>query len=143
MMSMFGMIALSGVVVNDSLIMVDFINKARKEGMRRIDAVINSGTQRFRAILLTSLTTALGLMPIMLETSLQAQFVIPMAISMSFGIILATGITLFLVPCLYLIQEDFVTWFKRYWSILWKGKDPAEENLPPEVAYSSPVDKQL
>ena len=111
MFSIFGCIALSGVVVNDSLIMVDFINKAREEGLGKIDAVIQSGTQRFRAILLTSLTTAFGLMPIMLETSLQAQFVIPMAISMSFGIIFATVITLFLIPCLYLILEDFKAYF--------------------------------
>jgi len=111
MFSLFGCIALSGVVVNDSLIMVDFINKAREEGLSKIDAVIQSGTQRFRAILLTSLTTAFGLMPIMLETSLQAQFVIPMAISMSFGIVFATVITLFLIPCLYLLLEDFKAYF--------------------------------
>ncbi len=117
MMSIFGLIALAGVVVNDSLIMVDFINKAREEGLSRYDAVIQSGTQRFRAILLTSLTTAFGLMPIMLETSLQAQFVIPMAISMSFGIVFATIITLFLIPALYLLLEDFKEWsglFKNF-----------------------------
>jgi multidrug efflux pump subunit AcrB len=111
MFSIFGCIALSGVVVNDSLIMVDFINKAREDGLGKVEAVIQSGTQRFRAILLTSLTTAFGLMPIMLETSLQAQFVIPMAISMSFGIIFATVITLFLIPCLYLLLEDFKAYF--------------------------------
>jgi len=110
MMSLFGFVALAGVVVNDSLIMMDFINKARQEGMSRYDAVINSGTERFRAILLTSLTTAGGLLPIMLETSTQAQFVIPMAISMSFGIIFATVITLFLIPCLYLLMQDFKEW---------------------------------
>ncbi|MCP4272691.1 MAG: efflux RND transporter permease subunit [Gammaproteobacteria bacterium] len=113
MMSLFGLIALAGVVVNDSLIMVDFINKAREEGLNRVDAVIQSGTQRFRAILLTSLTTAFGLMPIMMEKSLQAQFVIPMAISMSFGIIFATVITLFLIPSLYLLLEDFTAWTGR------------------------------
>jgi multidrug efflux pump subunit AcrB len=129
MMSMFGLIALSGVVVNDSLIMVDFINKARLEGIHMLDAVVQSGTQRFRAILLTSLTTALGLMPIMLETSLQAQFVIPMAISMSFGIIFATVITLFLIPCLYLLLEDFKRTMKRAKLIL-KGIDPDEELKP-------------
>ena len=84
MYSLFGLIALSGVVVNDSLVMVDFINKARLNGLPAREAVLQSGTQRFRAIILTSLTTAFGLLPIMLETSLQAQFVIPMAISMSF-----------------------------------------------------------
>jgi len=113
MMSLFGLIALSGVVVNDSLIMVDFINKAREQGLDRYQAIIESGVKRFRAILLTSLTTAFGLMPIMLETSVQAQLVIPMAISMSFGIIFATVITLFLIPALYLLLEDFKAWVRR------------------------------
>ena len=111
MFSIFGVVALSGVVVNDSLVMVDFINKAREEGLSRVDAVIQSGTQRFRPIILTSLTTAFGLMPIMLEQSLQAQFVIPMAISLSFGIIFATAITLFLVPSLYLLLAEFKGWW--------------------------------
>jgi multidrug efflux pump subunit AcrB len=107
MFSLFGLIALSGVVVNDSIILVDFINKARQTGVSAYDAVISSGKERFRPIILTSLTTAAGLMPIMLETSLQAQFVIPMAISLSFGIIFATVITLFLIPSLYMLQGDF------------------------------------
>ena len=106
MFSLFGLVALAGVVVNDSLVMVDFINKAREEGMPLDQAVIDSGTQRFRAIILTSFTTAAGLMPIMLETSVQAQYMIPMAVSLSFGIIFATMITLFLVPSLYMLQID-------------------------------------
>jgi multidrug efflux pump subunit AcrB len=106
MFSLFGLVALAGVVVNDSLIMVDFINKARQEGVALRQAVIDSGTQRFRAIVLTSLTTAGGLMPIMLETSVQAQYMIPMAISLSFGIVFATVITLFLIPSLYILQID-------------------------------------
>ena len=114
MFSLFGLVALAGVVVNDSIIMVDFINKAREEGIGIIDAVVTSGTQRFRAISLTSLTTAIGLMPIMLETSTQAQFVIPMAISISFGIIFATVITLFLIPCLYVLQDDFIRKVKSF-----------------------------
>ena len=114
MFSLFGLVALAGVVVNDSIIMVDFINKAREEGMSIIEAVVKSGTQRFRAITLTSLTTAIGLMPIMLETSTQAQFIIPMAISISFGIIFATVITLFLIPCLYVIQDDVLQALKSF-----------------------------
>ena len=106
MFSLFGLIALAGVVVNDSLIMVDFVNKAREKGVPLRQAVIDSGTQRFRAIILTSFTTAAGLMPIMLETSVQAQYMIPMAISLSFGIIFATAITLFLIPSLYILQND-------------------------------------
>ncbi|MBT8099192.1 MAG: efflux RND transporter permease subunit, partial [Gammaproteobacteria bacterium] len=110
MFSLFGLIALSGVVVNDSLIMVDFINKARRAGVAVKQAVIESGTQRFRAIILTSFTTAAGLMPIMLESSVQAQYVIPMAISLSFGILFATFITLFLVPSLYVLMRGFKLW---------------------------------
>jgi multidrug efflux pump subunit AcrB len=106
MFSLFGLIALAGVVVNDSLILIDFVNKARAAGVSAHDAVIQSGKERFRPIVLTSLTTAGGLMPIMLESSVQAQFVIPMAISLSFGILFATVITLFLIPSLYLLRED-------------------------------------
>ncbi len=114
MFSLFGLIALSGVVVNDSLIMVDFINKARAEGVPLKQAVIESGTQRFRAIILTSFTTAAGLMPIMFETSVQAQWIMPMAISLSFGIIFATFITLFLIPSLYMLQIDGFTRFRQF-----------------------------
>ena len=106
MFSLFGLVALAGVVVNDSLIMVDFINKAREEGVPLRQAIIDSGTQRFRAIVLTSFTTAAGLLPIMFETSVQASSVIPMAISLSYGILFATAITLFLVPSLYMLQID-------------------------------------
>ena len=106
MMSMFGIIALGGVVVNDSLILVDFINKARAQGVKLTDAVIEAGMQRFRPIILTSLTTFFGLFPLYFETSLQAQYVIPMALSLGFGILFATVITLFLIPAMYLILED-------------------------------------
>ncbi|RDV27384.1 AcrB/AcrD/AcrF family protein [Alteromonas aestuariivivens] len=112
-LSLCGIIALSGVVVNDSLIMVDFVNRARKEGHRMLDAVISAGSQRFRAIILTSLTTFMGLMPIIFERSLQAQVVIPMAISLAFGILFATVITLLLVPALYLILDDIKGLFRR------------------------------
>jgi multidrug efflux pump subunit AcrB len=117
MMSMFGFIALTGVVVNDSLIMVDFINKAKGSGMRMMDIVSQAGTQRFRAILLTSLTTFFGIFPLYFEQSLQAQFIIPMAISLGFGIVFATVITLFLIPALYLIKEDIANLFRRRQSL--------------------------
>ena len=123
MFSLFGIVALAGVVVNDSIIMVDFINKAREAGRGIIDAVVESGTQRFRAIVLTSLTTAAGLMPIMTETSTQAQFVIPMAISIAFGIVFATVITLFLIPCLYVILDDLINFFQSFRSLA-----PAQNN---------------
>lgn len=106
MMSIFGLIALSGVVVNDSLIMVDFTNRAKQAGVAVKYAVVNAGLKRFRAILLTTLTTFFGLLPIMFETSLTAQMVIPMAISLAFGIVFATTLTLFFIPCLYLMLED-------------------------------------
>lgn len=112
MMSMYGFIALSGVVVNDSLILVDYINKAKASGERMKDIVVAAGMYRFRAILLTSLTTFFGILPIYFEGSLQAQFIIPMAISLGFGIMFATVITLFLIPALYLIKEDIGNLFK-------------------------------
>ena len=118
MFSLFGVIALAGVVVNDSLILVDFINKARIKGVPLRQAVIDSGTQRFRAIMLTSFTTAAGLTPIMLEGSVHAQAVIPTAISLSFGIVFATVITLFLVPALYMLQEDGFAWARYWWDLL-------------------------
>jgi multidrug efflux pump subunit AcrB len=113
MFSLFGLFALAGVVVNDSLIMVDFINKARAKGVAVRQAVIESGTQRFRAIILTSFTTAAGLLPILFETSSQAQYVIPTVISISFGIVFATVITLLLVPSLYMLQLDAVALVHR------------------------------
>ena len=105
-LSFLGIIALSGVVVNDSIILVNFVNNATQKGENVIDAVVNGGARRFRAILLTSLTTFFGLLPILLETSMQAQFLIPMATSLAFGIVFATVITLLLIPCLYVMLED-------------------------------------
>jgi len=115
MMSFFGIIALAGVVVNDSLILVDFVNRERKLGVPLAQAVNDAARKRFRAILLTSLTTFFGLIPIVLETSLQAQIVIPMAASLAFGILFSTIITLFLIPALYLILDDFGKWWREAW----------------------------
>ena len=116
MMSFFGIIALAGVVVNDSLILVDFVNRERRLGIPLLQAVTDAASKRFRAILLTSLTTFFGLVPIVLETSLQAQIVIPMAASLAFGILFATVITLFLIPSLYMILDDFGKWWREAWS---------------------------
>ena len=115
MMSFFGIIALAGVVVNDSLILVDFVNREQRLGIPLTQAIRDAASKRFRAIVLTSLTTFFGLIPIVLETSLQAKIVIPMAVSLAFGILFATVITLFLIPILYLILDDFKTWFKEAW----------------------------
>jgi multidrug efflux pump subunit AcrB len=112
-MSMCGIVALAGVVVNDSLVLVDYVNRQLAQGHSVIEAAWEAGAARFRPILLTSLTTFAGLTPMLLETDLQAKFLIPMAISLSFGILFATGITLILVPCIYLILEDTKRWLVR------------------------------
>ena len=113
-LSVLGILAASGVVVNDSLVMVDYVNNARKRGETIKAAVIHAGTKRFRAILLTSITTFIGLVPIVFfETSLQAQFVIPMAVSLAFGVLFATVVTLLLIPSLYLVIEDIKQVFSR------------------------------
>jgi multidrug efflux pump subunit AcrB len=112
-MSLFGIVAMSGVVINDSLVLIDFANRLVRGGMPVAAAVRAAGIQRFRPILLTTLTTCGGLAPIITETSRQAKFLIPMAISLGFGILFATLITLGLVPCLYLILEDIKGFFQN------------------------------
>ena len=105
--SMFGIVALAGVVVNDSLVLVDFANRRRREdGMSYHDSIVAAGVQRFRPVILTTLTTFGGLAPIIFETSRQARFLIPMALSLGFGIVFATLITLVIVPSLYMVIED-------------------------------------
>jgi multidrug efflux pump subunit AcrB len=99
-------VGLAGVVVNDSLVLIHAANRLREEGASPREAVTRAGALRFRAIILTSLTTFAGLMPMILERSLQAQFLIPMAVSLGFGVLFATGITLLLVPCGYVILDD-------------------------------------
>jgi len=112
-MSMMGIIALSGVVVNDSLVLVDYVNRHRKDEDDILYAIRNAGAARFRPILLTSLTTFVGLMPMVLETDMQARFLIPMAVSLGFGILFATAITLLLVPSVYMMLEDVKKLLKR------------------------------
>ncbi|WP_149980877.1 efflux RND transporter permease subunit [Pseudoalteromonas rhizosphaerae] len=111
-MSLLGMLALVGVVVNDSLVLVDFINKKRAEGGELLEAVKQAGASRFRPVMLTSITTFIGLMPLLFEKATQAQFLIPMAVSLGFGIIFATFITLLLVPVNYMLVERVQGWFK-------------------------------
>jgi multidrug efflux pump subunit AcrB len=106
MLSIFGIVALSGVVVNDSLLLIDYINRRLRANGEIHQSIMEAGIRRFRPILLTSLTTFFGLAPMIMETSVQAQFLIPMAISLGFGILFATGITLLLIPCLYLVLDD-------------------------------------
>ena len=116
-LSMIGLVALTGIVVNDALILVDFIKKEIAEGRETLAAVINAGRRRLRPIILTSLTTILGLAPLMMEQSFQARFLIPMAISISFGLAFATVLTLVVVPAIYLIVEDL----RRAGFWLWYG----------------------
>jgi len=123
-LSMFGIVALTGVVVNDSLVMVDFINRAFKKTHKLGEAIRRAGTSRFRPILLTSMTTFAGLTPLLLEKSLQAQFLIPMAVSLAFGVLFATFITLILVPSLYSILENFRGWSKH---LLRRAPEPRSE----------------
>ncbi|MEF1174640.1 efflux RND transporter permease subunit, partial [Vibrio sinaloensis] len=127
MMSTFGLIAAAGVVVNDSLVMTDYVNKVRSEGVAIKQAVIEAGCARFRAITLTSITTFVGVLPIMFESSLQAKFVIPMAVALGFAVLFATLLTLILVPCLYLMLEDIKNVFRRI-KRLFSRKQPALTN---------------
>ncbi len=105
-LSIFGMLALAGVVVNDSLVLVDFVNRQVRAGTPLDEAVLTAGGRRFRPILLTSITTFVGLIPLLMDTSIQAQFLIPMAVSLGFGVLFATAITLVLVPCALLMGRD-------------------------------------
>lgn len=133
MLSMFGIVALAGVVVNDSLILVDFVNRYRRAGEARVEAAIQAARRRFRPILLTSATTFLGLAPIVFfEKSLQAQIVIPMATSLAFGILFATVITLLIIPTLYLIGDDFVRMIQRL-----LGKRDAQGMVSSQAATES------
>ena len=106
LMSFFGMAPLIGIVVNDALVMLDFSNKSRTQGLSAREAALASGPARFRAIVITSLTTCAGVTPLLLERSYQAALLIPMAVSLAFGVAFATLVTLFLVPVLYSFASD-------------------------------------
>ena len=127
-LSVFGIMALTGVVVNDSLVLVDFINQKRREGMGLKEAVLISGVRRFRPIFLTSITTFAGLMPLMLDRAIHAQFLKPMAVSLGFGILFATAITLLLIPAAYLFLEDLKAFFRPCWR--WYSKPFRDDSLP-------------
>ena len=138
-LSVFGILALTGVVVNDSLVLVDFINRRRENGIPLYDAVLQAGARRFRPILLTSLTTFAGLMPLMAEKSLQAQFLKPMAISLAYGILFATFITLLLIPTAYLISEDIKNLFRKFcqwYQAPFKDKEGARKLAKNETSLS-------
>ena len=108
-LSAIGLVALAGILVNDSLVLVDFTNRRIADGLSPFDASVDAAKKRLRAILLTTLTTASGLVPLMFETSFQAKFLIPMAVTLTFGLLFATVLTLVLVPCLNMIRHDIMT----------------------------------
>jgi multidrug efflux pump subunit AcrB len=124
-------VALTGVVVNDSLVLIDFINRNRKQGMSTYDAVLAGGQRRFRPIVLTTATTFFALVPMLAEPSVQARFLVPMAVSLAFGVLFATQITLVLIPALYMILEDA----KR--GVAWLLGKPLEA---PTVPVARPID---
>lgn len=130
-LSIFGMLALVGVLVNDSLVLVDYINKRRQQGMELVESVINAASIRFRPVLLTSITTFAGLAPILMDGSQQAKWLKPMATSLAFGILFATIITLVIVPVNYLVAREFKYFCKRNgtatwntWLEFWNKEDP-------------------
>ncbi len=133
MMSSFGLIAAAGVVINDSLVMTDYVNQQRRRGDTITHAVIEAGCARFRAITLTSITTFVGVLPIMFETSLQARFVIPMAVALGFSVLFATFTTLILVPCLYLILQDLGKPFVAIRDRWFRSKEPTFATPEPDT----------
>lgn len=139
-MSLMGMVALSGVVVNDSLVLVDATNEFhQRQGMPHFEAVAAAGARRFRPIMLTSITTFFGLMPMILEPSVQARFLIPMAVSLGFGVMFATGITLLIVPSLYMAVEDVRNVVRWYRGEPLVSTAPA----PPEVRDPRPLQQGI
>lgn len=130
MLSIMGILGLTGIVVNDSLVLVDYINKQRDRGMDLMEAVLNAGETRFRPVILTSLTTFVGLLPLMLNKSTQAQALIPMAVSLGFGILFATAVTLIITPVNYLLGRQLKyaitsssAWTSKQWLTYWNRPD--------------------
>ena len=134
-LSMIGAVALSGVVVNDGLILVDFANRMRRQGEHAFEAAVQAARARLRPILLTSITTIAGLAPLMLERSFQAQFLIPMAISLVFGLAFATALTLMLLPVFYMIFEDVRMGVR--WLVTGRYTDRLADTHAPDVQTPS------
>lgn len=128
-LSIYGIIALAGILINDSIVFVDQINRNIREGQKVFDAVYNAGISRLRPILLTTLTTAVGLGPIIFETSRQAQFLIPMAVSVAYGLVFGTFILLLILPASYLVQNKFRLWI----AYLFTGKKHEPEEVEPAM----------
>lgn len=152
--SLIGMTAVSGVVVNDNLVLVDYINRKRAQGVALSEAIRDAGAARFRPIVLTSMTTFGGLTPLMLEKSVQAQFLIPMAVSLAFGVVFATLVSLILVPSAYHILDDFHEWLAKILPESWFAKYEIEDEvlvatpagnmaIPAETAVQMEVNEQF
>lgn len=140
MLSLYGFIALSGIIINDSIVFVDQINRNLKSGLPIFEAVHSAGLSRLRPILLTTLTTALGLAPLILETSRQAQFLIPMAVAVAYGLVFGTMILLFILPSMFLVINSLRTRFKGWIT----GIRPAPETVEPAVIeMKSPLAEEL
>ncbi len=131
-MSIFGMVALAGIVVNDAIVLIEGVNERLGNGMPLLTALREGGKRRFRAILLTTLTTFFGLMPLILEKSMQAQVLIPMAISIAFGVLFATVVTLIIIPCMIAILNDI----RRILFSIWNLRYPSREEVEPR--YNPP-----
>jgi multidrug efflux pump subunit AcrB len=129
MMSIFGMVALSGVVINDAIVLIERINNNLADGMKLFDAIVQGGARRFRAIFLTSISTVGGLSPLIMETDMQAKFLIPMALSVAAGVAFATVLTLVLIPSLLVIMNDFRRVVRKGVT----GEWPTREAVEPRV----------
>ena len=139
-MSMFGIIALSGIVINDSIVFMDQINRNIREGMKIHQAIYEAGINRLRPILMTTITTVVGLAPILLERSFQAQLVVPMAVTLAWGMIFGSVLILFMLPCYYLLLNDIRFLLERFrkWLIyFYTGKKMQKTTLESvEPAYA-------
>ncbi len=134
LISMMGVVALSGVVVNASIVLIDGVNVARAEGLAPFDAMFDTCKKRFRPILLTSMTTFFGLVPMLTETSTQARFLIPMVISLAFGLVFATTLTLLVIPAGYLVADGAAEKSARVWRFLFGDDEPPTTRPPSEPA---------
>ena len=133
-LSMIGLIALNGIVDNDSLVLVDFINSKQREGLSLFEASVAGSKLRLRAIVLTTVTTTFGIFPLMMETSFQAKFLIPMAITLTFGLIFATGLTLVVVPAINMVFADLTALARWIWTgpeVLAEREGPHDDALAP------------
>ena len=126
------MVALTGVIINDAVVFLAKYNNLVLEGLKVEDATFKAGISRYRAIMLTTLTTTLGLFPIIMETSFQAQFLIPMAISLAYGVLFGTGFILLFFPALLLTINDTKVWIYKFWN----GESIAPEEVEPVIIYS-------